>query len=98
MAVYVTIAIPMFMPRWHSWIARSPPKGQVRGSNPLRGAIFFGAHSGDMGACPSLVAYFDDIISVAYLCIHLVSFCNRYVNKYLLNIGFDVSILVTQKA
>ena len=24
--------------RWHSWIARPPPKGQVRGSNPLRGA------------------------------------------------------------
>ena len=25
------------MPRWHSWIARPPPKGQVSGSNPLRG-------------------------------------------------------------
>jgi hypothetical protein len=25
-------------PRWHSWIARPPPKGKVRGSNPLRGA------------------------------------------------------------
>ena len=23
--------------RWHSWIARSPPKGQVAGSNPARG-------------------------------------------------------------
>ena len=25
--------------RWHSWIARSPPKGQVGGSNPPRGTI-----------------------------------------------------------
>jgi hypothetical protein len=25
--------------RWHRWIAQSPPKGQVGGSNPLRGAI-----------------------------------------------------------
>lgn len=25
-------------PRWHSWIARSPPKGQVAGSNPAWGA------------------------------------------------------------
>lgn len=23
--------------RWHSWIARPPPKGQVAGSNPARG-------------------------------------------------------------
>lgn len=30
------------MLRWHSWIARSPPKGQVGGSNPLRSAIEFG--------------------------------------------------------
>ena len=29
------------MPRWHSWIARPPPKGQVPGSNPGRGAIIF---------------------------------------------------------
>ena len=27
------------MPRWHSWIARSPPKGQVAGSNPARGTV-----------------------------------------------------------
>ncbi len=25
------------MLRWHSWIAQSPPKGQVGGSNPPRG-------------------------------------------------------------
>ena len=30
------------MLRWHSWIARSPPKGQVGGSNPLRSAIDLG--------------------------------------------------------
>lgn len=26
--------------RWHSWIARSPPKGQVAGSNPARGTKY----------------------------------------------------------
>ena len=26
--------------RWHSWIARPPPKGQVAGSNPARSATF----------------------------------------------------------
>ncbi len=24
-------------PRWHRWIARPPPKGQVTGSTPVRG-------------------------------------------------------------
>ena len=36
------IATPSFRrskPRWHRWIAQSPPKGQVGGSNPLRGTI-----------------------------------------------------------
>ena len=27
--------------RWHSWIARPPPKGQVAGSNPARSAKIF---------------------------------------------------------
>ena len=31
------------MPRWHSWIARPPPKGQVSGSNPLRGTTILKA-------------------------------------------------------
>ena len=26
-------------PRWRSWIAQPPPKGQVAGSNPARGTI-----------------------------------------------------------
>ena len=34
------------MPRWHSWIARSPPKGQVSGSNPDRGTTFQSRYSG----------------------------------------------------
>ncbi len=29
-----------FKPRWHRWIARSPPKGQVAGSNPAWGTNF----------------------------------------------------------
>jgi hypothetical protein len=27
------------LPRWHSWIAQPPPKGQVAGSNPAWGAM-----------------------------------------------------------
>ena len=34
-----TLTFQYFIPlRWHSWIARPPPKGQVPGSNPGRGA------------------------------------------------------------
>lgn len=28
------------MPRWHNWIARAPPKGEVTGSIPVRGTIY----------------------------------------------------------
>ena len=32
--------IRFIQPRWHSWKARSPPKGQVAGSNPAWGTTF----------------------------------------------------------
>ncbi len=37
MDVIVSYNVDLFWPRWHSWIAQSPPKGQVAGSNPAWG-------------------------------------------------------------
>ena len=39
-------------PRWHSWIARPPPKGQVTGSTPVRGTINKPARAGFFYGAP----------------------------------------------
>ena len=36
--VFVGKIAGLLQPRWHRWIARPPPKGQVEGSSPSRGA------------------------------------------------------------
>ena len=47
-------------PRWHSWIARLPPKEQVEGSNPSRGAILIRVRTVVLDTC--LTFYTGDMV------------------------------------
>ena len=71
----MSLVLILSAPRWHSWIARLPPKEQVEGSNPSRGANLAGVCTGQMVySCPDVM--------VAELSKHVVTLRVVLKNKF----------------